>query len=161
VCRLAAEVRWRNRTFAEGLRPRKCDVGAPSVIVRWLVVCCAALAVVGGGCAPPRRDLHVPPFARGPYDPLSRDAAIALALREWRSFGALVDDEPPDPQRSIPADAKPERAPGLWQRIGEYWWLGQNAERTESAWTGKHDADGNVFPAERDGDYAWSAAFIS
>jgi hypothetical protein len=31
----------------------------------------------------------------------------------------------------------------------------------ESTWTGKHDAAGSVFPAESDGDYAWSAAFIS
>jgi len=86
-------------------------------------------------------------------------AAIAIALREWRGFGAPVNDAPPDPQRSIPADAKPERADGLWQRVGEYWWLGQDGGRKESAWTGKHDAR-NSFPAERDGDYAWSAAFI-
>ena len=31
----------------------------------------------------------------------------------------------------------------------------------ESAWTGRHDAAGNVFPAERDWLYAWSAAFTS
>ena len=29
------------------------------------------------------------------------------------------------------------------------------------AWTGKHDENGQVFPADIDGDYAWSAAFIS
>jgi hypothetical protein len=31
----------------------------------------------------------------------------------------------------------------------------------EASWTGEHDADGNVFPADHDGHYAWSAAFIS
>ena len=33
--------------------------------------------------------------------------------------------------------------------------------RRKPRWTGKHDAHGAVFPAEQDGDYAWSAAFIS
>jgi len=144
----------------QAARRRSRDGSQTKRSLLWLALCCASLAAVGG-CAPPRRDLHVPPFARVPYEPFSREAAVAIALREWRSFGALVNDEPPDPQRSIPADAKPERAPGLWQRVGEYWWLGQDADRTESAWTGKHDAAGNVFPAERDGQYAWSAAFIS
>jgi len=125
-----------------------------------LALCCAALVAALAGCAA-RRDAHVPPFARVPYEPFSRQAAIAIALREWRAFGAPVNDEPPDPQHSVPADAKPERADGLWQRVGEYWWLGQDAGRKESAWTGKHDDEGNRFPAERDGDYAWSAAFIS
>jgi hypothetical protein len=31
----------------------------------------------------------------------------------------------------------------------------------ESRWTGKHDEFGREFPPEDDGDYAWSAAFIS
>ena len=33
--------------------------------------------------------------------------------------------------------------------------------RRKSAWTGKHDANGVVFPASEDGTYAWSAAFVS
>ena len=36
-----------------------------------------------------------------------------------------------------------------------------NAGAPEAAWTGKHDANGIVFPAGEDGNYAWSAAFIS
>ena len=129
----------------------------------WFALCCVALVALGGCAAHPRPDAHVPPFARVPFAPFSRDDAIAIALREWRSFGAPVDDTPPDPQRSlaIADDAKPERAAGLWQRVGEYWWLGLDADSRESAWTGKHDAAGSVFPAARDGDYAWSAAFIS
>jgi len=119
------------------------------------------VALLLAGCTARRPDAHVPPFAKAPFEPFSRDAAIAIALREWRSFGAPIDDSPPDPQRVVAADAKPERAEGLWQRVGEYWWLGQDAGRPEASWTGKHDATGEVFPAEQDADYAWSAAFVS
>ncbi len=103
----------------------------------------------------------MPDFARVPYAPFSRTAAIAIALREWRLFGASelarseTDLAPADPA------TKPERLPGLWQRVGEYWWLGPGADAPERAWTGKHDANGRVFPATRDEDFAWSAAFIS
>jgi hypothetical protein len=56
---------------------------------------------------------------------------------------------------------KPERMEGLWQRVGEYWWLGLNMGAPEQGWTGKHDSSGRVFPPREDGRYAWSAAFIS
>jgi hypothetical protein len=72
-----------------------------------------------------------------------------------------VDDDAPDSRPAPAPDAKPEREEGLWQRVGEYWWLGLNAGSPEAAWTGKHDAHGVVFPASIDGDYAWSAAFVS
>jgi hypothetical protein len=104
---------------------------------------------------------HVPDFARKPYEAFSREEAVAIANREWRLFGQPIDDDPPD-TRPIPLpEDKPEREPGLWERVGEYWWLGQDAERKESAWTGKHDEFGIVFDASRDGEYAWSATFIS
>lgn len=106
-------------------------------------------------------DAHAPPFARVPYEPISRDSVVAIALREWRLFGAPVDDDPPGTRAPLPADEKPEREPGFWQRVGEYWWLGLNANDPDNAWTGKHDANGFVFPASQDGNYAWSAAFIS
>ncbi len=77
------------------------------------------------------------------------------------SVCALVDDDPPAGRPSPVPDAKPEREDGLWQRVGEYWWLGLNASSSEAAWTGKHDEHGVVFPASVDGDYAWSAAFVS
>jgi hypothetical protein len=102
-------------------------------------------------------DAHVPPFAKLPYETFSREAVVAIAIREWRLFGQNVADPEADATRVL----KPERAQGLWQRVGEYWWLGLNAGSAESAWTGKHDGQGAVFPAEADGDYAWSAAFIS
>jgi hypothetical protein len=54
-----------------------------------------------------------------------------------------------------------ERQPGEWERIGEYWWEGLNARDPDNAWTGKHDAHGDIFPIAVNGHYAWSAAFIS
>ena len=122
---------------------------------------CGTLAA----CAPQRAqtpafDADVPPFARQPYQLFSRTDAIAIAQREWRLFGQQVDDDPPGTHPDL-GEAKPERQPGLWQRVGEYWWLGINAGDPARAWTGKHDAQGQVFPPARDGDYAWSAAFIS
>jgi Uncharacterized protein conserved in bacteria (DUF2272) len=111
--------------------------------------------------APATPDARVPPFARVPYQAFSRDAVVAIALREWRLFGSQVDDNPPGSYRPATADDKPERQQGLWQRVGEYWWLALNPGAPEAAWTGKHDANGAVFPASQDGDYAWSAAFVS
>jgi hypothetical protein len=53
-----------------------------------------------------------------------------------------------------------ERAEGLWQRVGEYWWLGLSAGWSEQGFTGIHDQNGRVFSEREDGNYAWSAAFI-
>jgi len=117
---------------------------------------CAALAACGQ-IAP---DAHAPDFARRGYEPFSRENAIAIAVREWRLFGEKVNDSEVPPATDV-GEAKPERLPGMWQRVGEYWFEGVNATDPESAWTGKHDGHGVVFAPERDGDYAWSAAFIS
>ncbi len=106
-------------------------------------------------------DGHVPPFAANAWEPFSRTDAVAIALREWRLFGQPVDDDPPETRPIPPPDQKPEREPGLWERVGEYWWIGQAPEEREAAWTGMHDADGTVFEARRDSEFAWSAAFIS
>ncbi|TMK24566.1 MAG: hypothetical protein E6G69_18680, partial [Alphaproteobacteria bacterium] len=32
-------------------------------------------------------DAHIPLYARVPYQPFSREAAIQIAYREWRAFG--------------------------------------------------------------------------
>jgi hypothetical protein len=82
-------------------------------------------------------------------------AVIAIALREWRAWGQVVVDAPTSPNAP-----KPERQEGLWQRVGDYWWQGVSPTDPDSAWTGMHDAAGAVFPADQDGVYAWSAAFI-
>jgi len=105
---------------------------------------------------------HSPPFARRPYEGFSRTEAVAIAEQEWRLFGAGVDDDPPLPGGFDPAPADdPARTPGHWERIGEYWWLGQDGDRPESAWTGMHDENGQEFEERRSDYYAWSAAFIS
>ncbi len=114
------------------------------------------------GPGPLSIDDHVPDFAQRGFEPFVRDDAVAIALREWRLFGMPVDDDAPD-ARSIPTGPvfKPERRPGLWERVGEYWWIGQDPDEREVSWTGKHDADGGIFMYGNDSHYAWSAAFIS
>ena len=126
----------------------------------------ALLTGLLAGCAgrqaanvPP--DAHVPPFARVPFEPISRESVVAIALCEWRLFGQPVDDNPPDTRPPPPPEFKPEREPGLWQRVGEYWWIGMDAGSKEAGWTGKTDGGGVVFPASEDSNYAWSAAFVS
>ncbi|HEY7577810.1 MAG TPA: DUF2272 domain-containing protein [Acetobacteraceae bacterium] len=104
---------------------------------------------------------HSPPFARAPYEPFTRAEAIAIAEQEWRLFGQRVDDNPPRSGSDPDPDDDPGRLPGLWERIGEYWWLGQDAQRREAAWTGMHDDTGQEFDEGQEDYYAWSAAFIS
>ncbi|HEV8680578.1 MAG TPA: DUF2272 domain-containing protein [Stellaceae bacterium] len=117
------------------------------------------LALALAACAPqpppaPPDDAHIPPFARLPYQPFSRAAAVEIALREWRAFGSTVVY----PNQKLPYDA--ERSEGLWQRVGEYWWLGLPLRAPDQGFTGMHDRTGRVFPPNQDGNYAWSAAFI-
>jgi len=106
-------------------------------------------------------DDHVPPFAAVPWQALNRADVVAIAQREWLLFGQKIDDDPPGTRPPPAPEDKPERMPGLWQRIGEYWWIGQDPDEIEVSWTGIHDAQGAVFPPDQDGQYAWSAAFIS
>jgi hypothetical protein len=123
--------------------------------MRWFAILSLLfLSACFGGKMP---DAHVPPFASVPFEPFSRQAVVAVALREWRLFGQNVANPDAEPTRVI----KPEREQGLWQRVGEYWWLGLDAGSLESGWTGKHDDHGVEFHPDIDGDYAWSAAFIS
>ncbi|MCB5945942.1 DUF2272 domain-containing protein [Acidocella sp. KAb 2-4] len=103
---------------------------------------------------------HAPPFANVPYAPFSRSAAVAVAMDEWRLWGSRVDDNG-GPGYVQTGATMAERQQGLWQRVGEYWWEGMNASVPASRWTGKHDAEGRVFSVPANGDYAWSAAFIS
>jgi hypothetical protein len=107
-------------------------------------------------------DDHVPDFASRNFVPFNRQDVVAIALREWRMFGEPVSDDDPTirPEPSV-ASVKPERAPGMWQRVGEYWWIGQDPDETEIAWSGKRNENGQPFAFEHDGRFAWSAAFIS
>jgi Uncharacterized protein conserved in bacteria (DUF2272) len=120
----------------------------------------AALVAFGMWLGRPPDDVHIPDFARRPYEPFSRKAAVAIAMREWRLFGEPFDDTAPGrlPQADF---GFPERREGLWQRVGEYWWLGLGYRNPFHTATGKHDPHGVVFPPGHDGLYAWSAAFIS
>jgi hypothetical protein len=120
-----------------------------------------ALSACGGGTAPGPSaglppDIHIPPFAKRPYAPFSRDAAVQIAYREWRAFGQKQVTS----SKTESADSR-ERDEGLWQRVGEYWWLGFDYGAPDGAWTGIHDANGVEFARGRDGEFAWSAAFIS
>ena len=129
------------------------------------------LAGLLAACAAPAPSVPppgpVPAFATKTDEPFNRADTVAIALREWRLFGSKVDDRPPaERPPSPPPQDKAERQPGLWERVGEYWWVGLAvpADRTpprEEFWTGKHDDSGGLFPAADDGRYAWSAAFIS
>ncbi len=110
------------------------------------------------GCVAP--DAHAPPFARVPYEAFSRADAVAVAVDEWRLWGSRVDDNQSAGYVQTDA-AMGERQPGLWERVGEYWWEGMNASEPDARWTGKHDGQGEVFPVAVNGQYAWSAAFIS
>jgi hypothetical protein len=110
-----------------------------------------------GGCA---AQTHAPPFASVPYAPFSRTNAVAIALDEWRLWGSRVDDSGGGGYVQTDA-AMAERQPGLWERVGEYWWEGLNAGEPDARWTGKHDGAGRIFSVAANGDYAWSAAFIS
>lgn len=133
-----------------------------AVVVTALLAGCATPPAVTPAAGPTAdRQGHVPAFARKPYEPFSRADAVAIALREWRLFGQPIDDDPPGTRPTPAPEDKPERMQGLWQRVGEYWWIGQDGTQMEGAWTGMHDENGTVFAARRDGNYAWSAAFIS
>jgi hypothetical protein len=137
--------------------------GRVTLPMRWFAP--LLLAILAGCVQPPAAappppkagsdDAHVPPYARWPYQSFSREAAVQIALREWRAFGQQIVF----PNVELPVDE--ERVEGLWQRVGDYWWLALGPNWSESGYTGIHDENGQVFPAERDFYYAWSAAFIS
>ncbi len=127
------------------------------------------LPLLLGACAaqPPRpgavvrspdmpADLHVPDYAKRPFEPFSRVSAVAIALREWRAFNSPVNDDPPG--RDMPREDRLDHQPGLWQRVGDYWWFGQDAGSKESGWTSRYNEYGT--PYEGDAP-AWSAAFVS
>ena len=66
-------------------------------------------------------------------------------VREWRAFGQQVVY----PDTELPFDN--ERLEGLWQRVGDYWWLGLPMGADEQGLTGKHSQNGNVFRLRRTG----------
>lgn len=105
------------------------------------------------GIAP---DQHIPDYARRPFEPFSRANTVAIAQREWRAFGSIVNDDPPG--TPFPRILRPDQQPGLWQRVGDYWWFGMDAAAKESGWTSRYNENGTPFVADAP---AWSAAFVS
>jgi hypothetical protein len=128
--------------------------GLPALISALTLALTACAPGRAPGVGAPPDDSHIPPFARQPYQPFSRAAAVQIALREWRAFGSVVVY----PNQQLPYDA--ERSEGLWQRVGEYWWLGLPLGSPDQGFTGMHTQNGQVFPVSQDGNYAWSAAFV-
>lgn len=133
----------------------------PQALLVLLLAACATtppngrgITLGAGGLA---TDAHVPAFARRPFEPFSRENVVAIAQREWRAFGMPVNDDPPD-QQNPHGDSRLDRQPGLWQRVGEYWWLGQNAGGKEEDWSSKYSEYGTPYRGDAP---AWSAAFIS
>ncbi len=136
--------------------------GAVALLTPFLIVGCAtpqpapqppsgAARTLG-----PALDAQVPDYAKTPFEPFSRENAIAIAMREWRAWGMQVNDAPPGPD--LPIEAREDRQAGMWQRVGDYWWYGQDGGSQSSGWTGKYSNDGREYRAEPP---AWSAAFIS
>jgi hypothetical protein len=127
----------------------------------------AALAVLTA-CAAPRPvvatvqpgpiliDQHLPPYVRNQFEPFTRANAIAIAQREWRAWGSLVDDEPPG--GSIPKALRPDDQAGLWQRVADYWWMGQDFSAEAGQWSSRYNENGTPYSGSAP---AWSAAFIS
>src|SRR6202140_3507528 len=85
------------------------------MLARLLVL---SLMLLLGACAAPPGP--VPPFAAKPYEPFVRANAVAIAQREWRLFGSLIDEASLEGWEAGGPLDKPERLPGLWQRVGEY-----------------------------------------
>jgi len=146
--------RWVGRPVGRRLARRPSLVAAVTLGGALVLAGCAESPEVLAPRPATLADAQVPPFARLPYEPFSRAAAVQIAFREWRAFGQKIA------QPRIESPDSLERDEGLWQRVGEYWWLGLDYGRSEGGWTGKHDASGQVFPQGEDGNFAWSAAFI-
>jgi hypothetical protein len=134
--------------------PRGWPAICPLLLALGLAACAREPAVPASAPVV-TRDMHIPPFARRPYQSFSREAVVQIALREWRAFGQRIVY----PETELPFED--ERIEGLWQRVGEYWWLGLPMGDAEQALTGKHDENGTVFPPAADERFAWSAAFTS
>jgi hypothetical protein len=133
-------------------------LGAAASFIAAAVLLAACQGAPSPGAVPSLPpDIHIPPYAKRPYEPFSRQAAVQIAYREWRAFGqkmVLSAEQPESPDSA-------ERDDGLWQRVGDYWWQGLDYGTLEGRWTGKHDANGIEFPRSEDGEFAWSAAFIN
>ncbi|HEX6441261.1 MAG TPA: hypothetical protein VF007_03675, partial [Stellaceae bacterium] len=72
------------------------------LVIALITASCEAPTAGPGGLGAAGSDAHVPPYARVPYQPFSREAAIQIAYREWRAFGQVVVY----PHTELPFDAE-------------------------------------------------------
>ncbi|MBY0406410.1 MAG: DUF2272 domain-containing protein, partial [Rickettsiales bacterium] len=100
------------------------------------------------------------PYLKQPFTPFSREEAVAVAMREWRMWGEVTHDDLPSDE-PVAEEAKQERKPGYWQRVGDYFWEGVPDSDDMVLGTGRHTREGAVFAPEKDANFAWSGAFIS
>ena len=110
--------------------------------------------VAGGGSF--AADQHLPPYVRMQFEPLSAVNTVAIAEREWRAFGSVVDDAPPGPD--IPGSLRLDKQAGLWQRVSDYWWSSQDYGNREGGFGSRYTEGGTAINGT---PVAWSAAFIS
>lgn len=143
-----------NARLSLALVPLLAACAAPSPAARRAVTVPPGVSSTGPSGSP-----DLPDYASRPDEPFSRLNAVAIALREWRAFGQQVDDNPPDTRPDL-GEARPDRQPGLWQRVGDYWHTGQDVGARVQDWTSKYDGSGTEFPPG-DEPHAWSAAFVS
>lgn len=101
-------------------------------------------------------DQHLPPYVRLQFEPFSAANTVAIAEREWRGFGSVVDDAPPGPD--MPPSQRPDKQAGLWQRVADYWWFSQDSGSREGNWGSLYNENGTPINGTPP---AWSAAFIS
>ncbi len=124
-----------------------------------LLVACAAprpTTTAPPVAGPTAIDQHLPPYLRYQFEPFTRVNAIAIAQREWRAWGSLVDDDPPG--GNLPKELRPDDQPGLWQRVADYWWMGQDFGSDAGQWSSRYNENGTAYSGTAP---AWSAAFIS
>lgn len=101
-------------------------------------------------------DQHLPPYVRNGFEAFSPVNTVAIAEREWRAFGSVVNDAPPG--ADLPPDLRPDKQPGLWQRVSDYWWSSQDSGSREGSWGSLYTEGGTRIAGT---PAAWSAAFIS
>ena len=123
-----------------------------------LVAACAVKpAVPPGPAALGAPDQHLAPYIRNGFDRFRRQNAVAIAEREWRAFGNLIDDAPPG-TNPLPRSTRPDQQAGLWQRVADYWWASQDFGAPSGSWSSRYNESGTEYGNEAP---AWSAAFIS
>ena len=128
------------------------------LLVPLLAACMAKPPTITTLTKPDRgTDQQAPYYVRHPDEPFTRVNAVAIAQREWRAFGSVVDDDPPS-ETPLPQILRPDQQPGLWQRVGDYWWIGQDSGTEEGDWNSRYNESGTPYLHQPP---AWSAAFIS